>query len=1053
MYFLQTASRLVVKKKVIIFADYNIILHRDVALVLGKSISIIKVEEEEAAKQVHATHARIVTESVLESAKKKTGSKSSRSVVIQDTPSAPKPKLATSKPKLKDTEGSSEGTGTIPGVTDESIVVSATLNEGTEEDQLDDEEKDDKEGDDDDEGDDHINDTQDTDDEVDETKSDEDEIYKYKIRVRIDDDVEMINAKVEDFGKGDAEMSNVAKADAEEIKEANDDSKKAKLPPASSSLSISLVSSMLNIPVSVISKPLVLTPIQETPSIAPVTTLPPPSVSTISPAPLHQTTTPIPTPPVITETPTITTVVLEFDTLTVVQLRVAKLEKDVSELKNIALIEDGNDMDKGVADTVKDYKRKHDDDDEPPAGQNQGRKTKRRRTKESESSKKPSSPKETPKGKASLKVSKTGKSASAKEPVKEPITEVVIDDAGKYVVRDDHQPQDTFEPKTTKTLNPEWFSQPPRPFTPNLEWNKRQVVLRQPEQPWFNKMVSAIKDSLTFNDLMATHIDFSKYVLNQLKINNLTQYILLGPAFNLLKGTCTSIIELEYHFQECLNALIDKLDWNNPKGDRYPFDLSKPLPLQGLPGHLTVVVDYFFNNDLEYLKSSNPERMYTTSITKTKTARVLVLRNCMDMVVKTADRQLYTFQKCDFADLHLNDIEDIPLLAVQHKLFHLNESDLVDFIGDLCMFTRSLIIERQVEDLQLGVERVDLAKQKRVMWVDELYKFSNKTLKKVWDELHYKVLDFRLGYKKEMSRRKWTAIDKKRSKLMVELIDKQMRKSQNWRDLPKDIPLVRIEVLMYDVKRSKNIIVMPKSIHIDDGNPTRANIKQARRAQRFANTHDPLALMANTQKPFHPDHSSLITYIQHPQPNNNFVPQPLFNTNYMQQPMQNPKDISDPTTAIDMALALIAKAFTLNNTTATNNNQRSSSNPINMKIAQPGKNMDQDTQMLRAEDNVRNQFRPNTVQNVRNQVVQDTVQNSGIQIVENINRLSVVFEIANQYENGNVVPTPAEGNDAYDEIKKVTTNYNLHDNLQQASTSGTRSDKVPIYDSDGSAEW
>nr|GFA33498.1 hypothetical protein [Tanacetum cinerariifolium] len=341
-----------------------------------------------------------------------------------------------------------------------------------------------------------------------------------------------------------------------------------------------------------------------------------------------------------------------------------------------ALIEDGNDMDKGVTDTVKDYKRKHDDDDEPPAGQNQGRKTKRRRTKESESSKKPSSPKETPKGKASLKVSKTGKSASAKEPVKEPITEVVIDDAGKYVVRDDHQPQDTFEPKTTKTLNPEWFSQPPRPFTPNLEWNKRQVVLRQPEQPWFNKMVSAIKDSLTFNDLMATHIDFSKYVLNQLKINNLTQYILLGPAFNLLK----------------------------------------------------------------------------------------------------ADRQLYTFQKCDFADLHLNDIEDIPLLAVQHKLFHLNESDLVDFIGDLCMFTRSLIIERQVEDLQLGVERVDLAKQKRVMWVDELYKFSNKTLKKVWDELHYKVLDFRLGYKKEMSRRKWTAIDKKRSKLMVELIDKQMRK-------------------------------------------------------------------------------------------------------------------------------------------------------------------------------------------------------------------------------------------------------------------------------------
>ncbi|GJT96405.1 hypothetical protein Tco_1091923 [Tanacetum coccineum] len=103
-------------------------------------------------------------------------------------------------------------------------------------------------------------------------------------------------------------------------------------------------------------------------------------------------------------------------------------------------------------------------------------------------------------------------------------------------------------------------------------------------------MVSSTKDPLTFNDLMATPIDFSN-------------------------------IKLECHFQECFNALTDKLDWNNPEGDRYPFDLSKPLPIQGHPGHLTVAADYFFNNDLKYLKSSNPERTYTTSITKTKAAR------------------------------------------------------------------------------------------------------------------------------------------------------------------------------------------------------------------------------------------------------------------------------------------------------------------------------------------------------------------------------------------------------------------------------------------------
>ncbi|GJX01171.1 reverse transcriptase domain-containing protein [Tanacetum coccineum] len=83
----------------------------------------------------------------------------------------------------------------------------------------------------------------------------------------------------------------------------------------------------------------------------------------------------------------------------------------------------------------------------------------------------------------------------------------------------------------------------------------------------------------------------------------------------------------------------------------------------------------------------------------------------------------------------------------------------------------------------------------------------------------------------------------------------------------------------------------------------------------------------------------------------------------MQQRMQNPKDISDDTIAIDMVLVLMAKTFTLNNTTPTNNNQRSSSNPSNILIAQPGMNIDQDRHMLMVEDNVGNQFRLNAVKN------------------------------------------------------------------------------------------
>ncbi|GJS90240.1 hypothetical protein Tco_0772876 [Tanacetum coccineum] len=238
------------------------------------------------------------------------------------------------------------------------------------------------------------------------------------------------------------------------------------------------------------------------------------------------------------------------------------------------------------------------------------------------------------------------------------------------------------------------------------------------------------------------------------------------------------------------------------------------------------------------------------------------------------------------------------------------------------------------------------------------------------------------------------------------------------------------------------------------------------RAQRFANTHDPLALMANTQTPFHPDHSSLITYIQHPQPNNNFVQQHSFNPNYMPQLMQNPEDSSDPTTTMNTALALLAKAFKVN-TIPTNNNQRSSLIPRNSQIAQSGMNTSQDIKMQMVDDNVGNQVR------------QNAVQNPGIQIVENMNGLSVVLEIANQYGNGNVVTASAEGNgnginarkrdatylqqqlqiaqeeeagiqstqeecefmaaDAYEETKRVKLNSTSDDTLQQASTSGTQS--------------
>ncbi|GJU32856.1 hypothetical protein Tco_1176445 [Tanacetum coccineum] len=226
--------------------------------------------------------------------------------------------------------------------------------------------------------------------------------------------------------------------------------------------------------------------------------------------------------------------------------------------------------------------------------------------------------------------------------------------------------------------------------------------------------------------------------MNRLKINKLTKADLVGPVYKLLKGTCQSSIKLEYDMEECYKALSDQLDWENPEGDRCPFDLNKPLPLKGHPGHLTVASEYFFNNDLKYLKSTNMERKYIMSITKMKAARdpkrqlfyrawiygfskhdvysplkiLSVVSVKVDkqhgygyleeIVVRRVDRKLYKFKEGDFINLHLNDIEDMLLLIVQHNLFNLNGDAIVNLAVTLRMFTRRIVIQKRVEDVQLG---------------------------------------------------------------------------------------------------------------------------------------------------------------------------------------------------------------------------------------------------------------------------------------------------------------------------------------------------------------
>nr|GEV10001.1 reverse transcriptase domain-containing protein [Tanacetum cinerariifolium] len=233
------------------------------------------------------------------------------------------------------------------------------------------------------------------------------------------------------------------------------------------------------------------------------------------------------------------------------------------------------------------------------------------------------------------------------------------------------------------------------------------------------------EDPLKFDELMATPIDFSKFVKNCLKLDKITKVNLVGLFYNLLKGTCQSSIELAYNMEECYKALTDRLDWENPKGDRCLFDLSKPLPLKGRPGHLTIASEYFFNNNLEYLKYLDPKKKYATSITKTKASRsqlnrfskhdvffplkilsvVSVTVNKLhgygylqDIVVRRDDRQKYKFKKDLFRACPHHGFTELHQLDTFYNALNPADQD------SLNSATGGNLLERRTQDVLTIIE-------------------------------------------------------------------------------------------------------------------------------------------------------------------------------------------------------------------------------------------------------------------------------------------------------------------------------------------------------------
>ncbi|GJY05467.1 hypothetical protein Tco_0371407 [Tanacetum coccineum] len=186
------------------------------------------------------------------------------------------------------------------------------------------------------------------------------------------------------------------------------------------------------------------------------------------------------------------------------------------------------------------------------------------------------------------------------------------------------------------------------------------------------------------------------------------------------------------------------------------------------------------------------------------------------ITVRRNDDKLYTFKEGDYKRLRLQDIEDMLLLLVQGKLTNLTIEERLALNVSLRMYTRSIVIQRCVEDLRLSVEsyqkklnltrsdtyRSDLKrlptysaypnpkgfiyhnkdKKNKLMRIDKLHKFSDGTLNDVQTALDDILKRIKIKY---LPQTYWKKVDKDREGAMIQTIDKMLKNRRIIRSLEK----------------------------------------------------------------------------------------------------------------------------------------------------------------------------------------------------------------------------------------------------------------------------
>ncbi|GJX23560.1 hypothetical protein Tco_0228005 [Tanacetum coccineum] len=214
----------------------------------------------------------------------------------------------------------------------------------------------------------------------------------------------------------------------------------------------------------------------------------------------------------------------------------------------------------------------------------------------------------------------------------------------------------------------------------------------------------------------------------------------------------------------------------NPESDQVRIDVNRPLSLGGPTGHVTIHTQFFFNKDLEYLRYGNKGSRPALSISKMKAASYPDFG--LELLVP---EQMWIDDVCTY---DISDKYGISHWCFNRQKFYIDRHDSLSLRKEVR--TRMRILSVRVEDFQLSIEsyqtQLNLTKpgwdatgykfkhdytiiespravvfsvnnnERKIMQLNEIYKFSDGTLTRILEALDYRATE------DEGSIRTWNAL-------------------------------------------------------------------------------------------------------------------------------------------------------------------------------------------------------------------------------------------------------------------------------------------------------